>query len=96
MNIYATDLMTFLFILLCCLCTFLLLVIGFILYILGSQRVRQALLAMSLIKTAVDLVKDVFGAVKTVKKNSVKKSSTTDNKFNSKVVDAEFRDKNKV
>jgi hypothetical protein len=90
MNIYATDIMTLFFILFCCLCSFLLLLVGFILYILGSARVRSALVALSLIKTVIEIFKDVrsvFKATKSSSRNSTKVSKKEN------VLDAEFREK---
>jgi len=91
MNIYATDIMTIFFILLCCLCTFLVILLAFVFYVLGSSRVRSALFALSLIKTVIDIGKDLTGVFKTVKKTSKKTKKNTNSIAN--VVDAEFREK---
>lgn len=94
MNIYATDIMTFFFILLCCLCTFLLILLAFIVYILGSARVRSAFIAFGLFKTVIDVVKDVVSAFKTVKGSSSKMKNTAKKTTNSgPILDVEFREK---
>ena len=93
MNNFSADIMTTFFILTCCLCTFLILLIAFIVYIIGSARVRSALLAMSLIKTAVDLFRDFARAFKAAKNVNTKAQKNT-SKPSSGYVDADFRDKN--
>lgn len=92
MNTFSTDIMTFFFVLVCCLCSFLIILIAFVFYMLGSARVRSALLAMSLIKTAVDLFKDFSRAFKAAKNVNTKSKKTA--KSSTEFVDAEFRDKN--
>lgn len=96
MNNYAPDIITLFFVLLCCLFTFLILLLAFIFFILGSARVRSAFLAISLIKTVIDVVRDITGAAKNVKNASSKlrKSAKSEaNKPTSTVLDAEFREK---
>lgn len=96
MNNYAPDIITLFFVLLCCFCTFLIVLLAFVFFILGSARVRSALLAISLIKTVIDVVKDITGAAKTVKSASRKLKKTpnvTEAKLPSNVLDAEFREK---
>ena len=97
MNNFSADIMTIFFFLTCCLCTFLILAIAFMLYILGSARVRSALVTMSLIKTGVDLFKDFFTAFRTVKKSTSKTKTTANNatKPSPVYVDVDFREKNK-
>ena len=94
MNININDVMTFFFILLCCTCSFLILLLGFVLYILGSERVRQAMLAMSLIKTVVGIVKDVSRSFKEAKNNKKVETNKVTSPSQS-IVDAEYREKNK-
>lgn len=88
--INTNDIMFLLYLTICCICTVLFVVLVAAVYILSSARVRAALVTLSLIKTIVDLFKDIFFAAKTVR-NKTKSSKTT--KKNSSFIDAEFRDK---
>lgn len=89
MEILSSGILSVLFILICCLCSFLIALIALFVYVLGSTRVRQALLTLGLVKTVFDVLKEVFGIVRSNKK---KKSSSSANK-NTSFLDVEVREK---
>lgn len=93
--ISSNNLLLVIYLLLCCICLIGILIILFFVYLLSSAKVKTALITLGLVKTVIDLIKDIYSIfikVKKTKKSNPKKYKPTTN-VSKNYIDAEFRER---